>query len=326
MPSIQRRTVLGAVASSLFAASHPAWAAFPDKPIKLIVPWAPGGSTDAIARALAQRMSETMGQPVIVDNRAGAAGQIGTDAMAKGSADGYTLGIVELPHAIAPAVVAKLPYDLLRDFSPITLIGTSPLILFTGTGAENADFKTFLRNAKAAPKPPAIAHSGAGTVSHLVGEMFAARTNIQFNMIPYRGSAPALTDVASGLVAAHFATLASGAALLSAGKIRALAVTTNRRVDSPLLRTLPKMPELGFSDLVVNQWWALVAPATTPLAVLDRLRLETIGALASPNVQSRMSTLGVDLKGSTRDELRAFMRTEADRWQAVAKGIGLQPQ
>jgi tripartite-type tricarboxylate transporter receptor subunit TctC len=326
MPSIHRRTLLAAAAGSLVFSSPSAWAAYPDKPIKLIVPWAPGGSTDAIARALAQRMSETMGQSIIVDNRAGAAGQIGTDALAKSAPDGYTLGIVELPHAIAPAVVAKLPYDLLRDFSPITLIGTSPLVLFTGVGPENADFKTFLRNAKAAAQAPAIAHSGSGTVSHLVGEMFAARSKVNFNLVPYRGSAPALMDVASGQVAAHFATLASGAALLSAGKIRALAIATNRRVDAPVLRAVPKLPELGFTDLIVNQWWALVAPATTPLPLLDRLRLDTIGALSSPNVLSRMSTLGVDLKGSTRDELRTFMRSESERWQVVAKNIGLKPQ
>jgi tripartite-type tricarboxylate transporter receptor subunit TctC len=325
MSTIQRRTFLSAAACGLVAASPSAWAAYPDKPIKLIVPWAPGGSTDAIARALAQRMGETMGQSVIVDNKAGAAGQIGTDFLAKSAPDGYSLGIVELPHAIAPAVVAKLPYDLLRDFSPVTLIGTSPLILFTGNGADSADYKTFVRKA-AQGQAPAIAHSGSGTVSHLVGEMFAARTKIKFNQVPYRGSAPALIDVASGQVAAHFATLASGASLLSAGKIRALAVTSNRRMDVPSMRSVPTLAELGVKDMALNQWWALVAPATTPLDVLDKLRLEAISAMASPAVQTRMATLGVDLKGSTRDDLRAFMRTEAQRWQAVALATGLTPQ
>ena len=291
------------------------------------MPWAPGGSTDAIARALAQRMGETLGQTVVVDNKAGAAGQIGTDALAKSAADGYTLGIVELPHAIAPAVVAKLPYDLLRDFSPITLIGTSPLILFTGMGDESKDLKTFLKTSSMAKGgPPAIAHSGSGTISHLVGEMFAQRSKIKFNMVPYRGSAPALIDVAAGTVAAHFATLASGAALLSAGKIRALAVTSNARMAVPALQGVPTFAELGVKDLVVNQWWALVAPITTPIDVLDKLRLETIGALASAGVQARMSTLGVDLKGTSRGQLRGFMRSESDRWQTVARDVGLKPQ
>lgn len=323
---LNRRTALGLVGLSLLGASRIAWAAYPDKPIKLIVPWAPGGSTDAIARAIAQRMGETLGQSILVDNRAGAGGQIGTDAAAKSAPDGYTLAIVELPHAIAPAVVAKLPYDLLRDFTPITLIGTSPLILFAGTGATNKDLKTFVRTASAAANPPALAHSGSGTVSHLVGELFAARTKIKFNMVPYCGSAPALIDVAAGLVAGHFATLASGASLLSAGKITALAVTGKRRMDVPSLRNVPTLTELGIKDIEVNQWWALVAPATTPIAQLERLRLEAVGALTHESVQNRMHTLGVDLKGSTRDELRSFMRTESQRWQEVARGIGLQPQ
>lgn len=327
MPTLQRRTLLTSAAAAMATASPFAWAAYPDKPIKIIVPWAPGGSTDAIARALAQRLSETLGQPIVVDNKAGAAGQIGTDALAKSAADGYTLGIVELPHAIAPAVVAKLPYDLLRDFSPITLIGTSPLILFTGTGAENKDLKTFLKSAASNKGgPPAIAHSGSGTISHLVGEMFAQRTNIKFNMVPYRGSAPALIDVAAGIVAAHFATLASGAALLAAGKIRALAITSNGRSGVPVLRDVPTFSELGVKDMTVKQWWALVAPITTPIDVLDKLRLDTIGALVSPGVLARMSTLGVDLKGSSRDELRGFMRSESARWQTMARDIGLKPQ
>ena len=327
MSTLQRRTLLVSAAATLATASPFAWAAYPDKAIKIIVPWAPGGSTDAIGRALAQRLSETMGQAVVIDNKAGAAGQIGTDALAKSAADGYTLGIVELPHAIAPAVVAKLPYDLLRDFSPITLIGTSPLILFTGTGEDSKDLKTFLKNAATTTGgPPAIAHSGSGTISHLVGEMFAQRSKIKFNMVPYRGSAPALIDVAAGTVAAHFATLASGAALLSAGKIRALAVTSNARMGVPALRDVPTFTELGVKDLVLNQWWALVAPITTPIDVLDKLRAETVAALASAGVQARMSTLGVDLKGTSRDELRGFMRSESDRWQTVARDVGLKPQ
>ena len=321
-----RRTAIRLAGLGLLGASQSAWAAYPEKPIKLIVPWAPGGSTDAIARAMAQRMGETLGQPMLVDNRAGAAGQIGTDAAAKSAPDGYTLAIVELPHAIAPAVVAKLPYDLLRDFTPITLIGTSPLILFATPGATSKDLKTFVRAASASANPPALAHSGSGTVSHLVGELFGARTKIKFNMVPYRGSAPALVDVAAGLVAGHFATLASGASLLSAGKITAVAVTGRRRMDVPALRSVPTLTELGIKDIEVNQWWALVAPSTTPIGHLERLRLEAIGALTHAPVQDRMNTLGVDLKGSTRDELRSFMRTESERWQTVARGIGLQPQ
>jgi len=271
-------------------------------------------------------MSQTVGSPVIVDNRPGAAGQIGTEAAAKAAPDGYTLAIVELPHAIAPAVTARLPYDLLRDFTPVTMIGTSPLVFFAGMDDASRDFRTFVKAAAAAPMPPAIAHSGAGTVSHLAAELLANRTGIKFNMVPYRGSAPALTDVAAGTVAGHFATLASGASLLGARKIRPLLVTSTQRTGLPGLQEVPALAESGLEGLEIDQWWAMVAPATTPLELVERLRREAIAALDHPSVRERMAMLGVQLKGSTTAELRAFMRAETERWRKVAQDIGLQPQ
>ena len=326
MQAMQRRAFLAAGSAALFTTAQRAWAAFPDKPVKLIVPWAAGGSTDAIARAMAQRMSQTIGSSVIVDNRPGAAGQIGTEAAAKAAPDGYTLAIVELPHAIAPAVTTRLPYDLLRDFTPVTMIGTSPLVFFAGMDDDSRDFKTFIKAAAARPMPPAIAHSGAGTVSHLAAELLASRTKIKFNMVPYRGSAPALTDVAAGPVAGHFATLASGSSLLGANRIRPLLVTSMQHVNIPGLKDVAALAESGLKGLEIDQWWAMVAPATTPLDVIERLRREAIAALDHPSVKERMAVLGVQLKGSTTGELRAFMRAEAERWQKVARDIGLQPQ
>ncbi|WP_395317145.1 Bug family tripartite tricarboxylate transporter substrate binding protein [Variovorax sp. UC74_104] len=330
MPTMNRRAFLATGSTALLASSvTPAWAAYPDRPVKLVVPWAAGGSTDAIARAMAQRMSQTIGSPVIVDNRPGAAGMIGTDAVAKAAPDGYTLAIVELPHAIAPAVTAKLPYDLLRDFTPVTMIGTSPLVFFAGMDEGSKDFKTFLKTAAVAAAkgaPPAIAHSGAGTVSHLAAELLASRTKIGFNMVPYRGSAPALTDVAAGTVAGHFATLASGSSLLGANRIRPLLVTSTQRVSLPGLQNVPALAENGLRGLEIDQWWALVAPATTPLDVIEKLRREAVAALEHPSVKERLSVLGVQMKGSTPTELRAFLRSEAERWQKAAHEIGLQPQ
>lgn len=192
---------------------------------------------------------------------------------------------------------------------------------------ETKDLKTYLKSAVGSKcGPPAIARSSSGIISYLVGEMFAQRTKIKFNMVPYRGSAPALIDVAAGTMAAHFATLASGAALLSAGKIRALAGTSNARMSVPALRDVPTFAEVAIKNLVVNQWRALVAPITTPIDVLQKFQLDTISALASAVVQARMSTLGVDLKGTSRVELRGFMRSESDRWQTVARDVGLKPQ
>lgn len=276
-------SLLIAAALTLFgAASH---AAYPDKPIRLIVPWAPGGSTDAIARAIAQRMSERLGQSVVVDNRSGASGQIGTDAAAKAAPDGYTLALVELPHAIAPAVVAKLPYDLLRDFAPVSMVGTSPLVLFATPGEFKAgDMKGFLHRAKGTQAQLAVAHSGAGSSSHLAAEVLAGRAGFRYIPVPYRGSAPALTDVAAGMVAAHFATLASGSSLHGAGKLSALMITGPSRL--PALPGVPTAREAGVEGMDFNQWWAVVAPATTPVEILERLRSEVVAALNHPDRKS----------------------------------------
>jgi tripartite-type tricarboxylate transporter receptor subunit TctC len=313
------------VACTLALGSTLARAAYPDKPVKLIVPWAPGGSTDAIARAIAQRMSATLGQSVVVDNRSGASGQIGTDAAAKAAPDGYTLAIVELPHAIQPAVVAKLPYDLLRDFTPVSMVGTSPLVLFANpTEFKAGDVKAFIQRGKNPKAPLAIAHSGAGSSSHLAAEVFASRGDFKYVAVPYRGSAPALTDVAAGMVAGHFATMASGSSLYGAGKLSPLVVTGPKRLA--VLPNVPTAREAGIEGMDFNQWWAVVAPATTPIQIIERLRTEIAAALAHPSTQERLSTLGIELKASSRDELRSFMRGEVERWGAIARKAGVKPE
>ncbi|HSW19946.1 MAG TPA: tripartite tricarboxylate transporter substrate binding protein [Ramlibacter sp.] len=318
-------SMLAAASLSLAAASAGAAAAYPDKPVRLIVPWAAGGSTDAVARALAQRMSQTLGQSVVVDNRSGASGQIGTDAAAKALPDGYTLVIVELPHAIAPAVVAKLPYDILRDFAPISLVGRSPLVLFAMPAAfRNGDIQGLLQRARSPNAPLALAHSGAGSSSHLAAELLGARAGFKIVAVPYRGSAPALTDVAAGMVAGHFATLASGASLHGAGKLSALMVTGPARL--PALPGVPTATEAGIEGMDFNQWWAVVAPAGTPAPVIERLRAEVNAALAHPATRERLNALGIDLRGSSPDELRGFMRSEVDRWGAIAREAGVRPE
>jgi len=300
-------------------------AAYPEKPIRLIVPWAAGGSTDAIARAIAQRMSVTMGQSVVVDNRSGAAAQIGTEAAAKAPPDGYTFLIVELPHAIQPAVVAKLPYDLLRDFTPVSLVGTSPLVLFaTPSDFKSGDMRSFLKKAKTSGAPVPLAHSGTGSSSHLAAEVLASRGGFKYTPIPYRGSAPALTDVAAGQVTGHFATLASGSSLYGAGKLSALMVTGPTRL--PALPDVPTAKEVGIEGMDFNQWWAVVAPSTTPIEIVERVRAEISAALAHPSARERLSTLGIDLKASSRDELRSFMRNEVTRWANIARQAGVKPE
>lgn len=314
-----------AIAAAIGLVGINAYANYPEKPVRLIVPWAPGGSTDAIARAIAHRMSQTMGQNVVVDNRAGAAGQIGTDAAAKSSPDGYTLAMVELPHAIQPAVVAKLPYDLLRDFTPISMVGKSPLILFAAPAQfPNGDAKGFMQRARDSKNSLAIANSGAGSSSHLAAEVLANQGNFKIVAVPYRGSAPALTDVAAGQVAGHFATFASGSSLYGSGKLSALMVTGGERLS--VLPNVPTAREAGIPSMDFTQWWAVVAPATTPIEIVEKLRAEITAALAHPTVRERLSTLGVELQGSTRDELRRFMRSEVERWGEIARKAGVNPE
>lgn len=302
-----------------------AHATYPDKPIRLIVPWAAGGSTDAIARAVAQRMSETMGQSVVVDNRSGASGRIGTEAAAKSLPDGYTIAIVELPHAIAPAVFIKMPYDLLRDFTPISMLGTSPLMLFVNASQyKTGDIKGFLKNGRVSAAPLAFANSGSGSISHLSAELFGSATHMKINSIPYRGSAPALIDVSAGLVTGHFSTLASGTPLLASGKISALMVTGSSRFAG--MPDVPTAAEAGIAGMQFNQWWALVVPATTPIEIVQRLNKEAIAALAHPTTRERLNTLGIELKGSSSNELRTFMRSEVEHWADVVRKAGISPE
>ncbi|WP_423195624.1 MULTISPECIES: tripartite tricarboxylate transporter substrate binding protein [unclassified Cupriavidus] len=313
--------------SSLLCALLPvAHAAFPDKPIRVIVPWAAGGSTDALARAVAQRMSESMKQPVVVDNRAGASGRIGIDAVAKATPDGYTLGVVELAHAVAPAVFRQMSYDVLHDLSPISLLGESPLVLFAdSTRYRPGDIQRFLADAHKAGTPPLqFATSGNGTLSHLAAKMLETQAGLAIDAVPYRGSAPALTDVSAQQVAGHFATLASGSALLGAGKISALMVTGPNRLAA--LAGVPTAAEARLPGMQVSQWWALVAPARTPPAVINRLSEEVRAALANPQTKARLDSQGIDLKASSPAQLGERMRGEVDRWASLVKQAGIQPE
>ncbi|MCT9074012.1 tripartite tricarboxylate transporter substrate binding protein [Cupriavidus gilardii] len=315
-----------ATLSFCFAAHVPvAQAAYPDKPIRIVVPWAAGGSTDALARAVAQRMSESMGQPVVVENRAGASGRIGAEAVAKAAPDGYTLGVIELAHTVAPAVFRQMPYDLLRDFTPVSLLGESPLVLFADSTRYRAgEAQRFLADARKQGKPLQLATSGNGTISHLAAKMFEAQAGVPIDAVPYRGSAPALTDVSAQLVAGHFATLASGSSLLGAGKITALMVTGPARI--PALPNVPTAAEAKLPSLQISQWWAIVAPARTPSTVVSKLGDEVRAALANPQTKARLDSQGIDLKASSPAQLGDRLRGEVDRWAALVKQARIQPE
>lgn len=316
-----RASIIGLMSASLAA---PAFADYPDKPLKIIVPWATGGSTDALARTLAQRLAQTLGQSVIVENRPGAAAAIGTSEMAKAAPDGYTLGIIELPHALAPSVVAKLPYDLQKDLQPVAMIGTSPMILFSSSQLPAKNVAELIAAAKAAPGQISIAHSGNGTSSHVVAELLQQKAGVKFNLAGYKGSGPALLDVAGGHVQAHFATLASGFGPMKTGKVNAMAVAAEQRLES--LKDSPTFAEAGVKDFVLEQWWGVVAPKGTPPAIIEKLRVEINAAISHQNMQDRMRDLAVQPRPMTPAQFAAFVDSEVKRWAVVVKTAGIKPE
>jgi tripartite-type tricarboxylate transporter receptor subunit TctC len=297
---------------------------FPTKPIRVIVPWPAGGSTDTIGRIVGQRHTTLAGQQVVIDNRAGAAGTIGVNLASKSSADGYTITIVEAAHVIMPATTAGLGYDLARDFAPLTMVGASPQILFIHAALPAKSVADFVAAAKAKPDLVPAAHTGPGSFTHLTAELFQTRTGTKFNHVSYKGAAPAFIDLGSGQVHMFMATLASGAGILRTGRIRAIAVAGEKRVAA--LPEVPTFAELGIQDLVVTQWWAYVAPAKVPGAVLARLQKDLVGAIDDAAVRERITELAVDVSTSTPARLKAHIADELQRWAVVARGAGLKPE
>ncbi len=311
-------------ALSLTAGLLPAWSiaqTFPEKPVRLIVPWAPGGSTDTIGRTLAARLSQTIGQQVVVENKPGAGGMIGAEMGARAAPDGYTLTIVELPHATAQALMAKVPYDLNIDFAPVAYIGASPLVLFANHQLKANNLKDVVALSKE-KAGISFATSGTGSISHLVGELLQKQAQAQFVFVPYKGSAPALLDLSAGEVQTFFATLASGAGALKTGRVKAIGVTSAKRVAA--LADVPTVGESGYQDLIVEQWWGVVAPAKTPAPVLEKLKAEFAAAIAHSSMKERMLALAIEPGNMSPDQFRTFMGDEARRWGKVAKDANIK--
>ncbi len=327
-PSLKRRELLAgssAFACLALAGTARADAPYPDRPIRLIVPWSAGGSTDVLARAVGQNLGDLLGKPVVVDNRPGASGRLGIDAMAKAPADGYTAAVIELAHAIAPSVFQKMSYDVMNDTAAVSMLGQSPLILFVDADSYRpGQYAQFVADARKSATPFAIATSGNGSISHLAAGLFSKETGLPLDLIPYKGSAPALTDVAAKVVKGHFCTLASASALLGAGKIVPLMVSGNRRIAQ--LPQTPCASELRLSRMDFGQWWALVVPARTPKPVVDALYRATAATLNDKRVQARISALAIDLGARAPDDTMAFVRAEAAKWAKVTAELGIKPE
>jgi len=311
------------VAAVLVAAGTPALQAqdYPAKPIRLIIPYTPGGTADMLARTMGQKMAASLGQQIIVDNRPGAGGNIGADLAAKAAPDGYTIvmGTVAT-HAINPNLYATMPYDADKDFAPIVLVATLPNLLVVNPSVPAKNVKELIALARAKPGELAFASAGNGTSQHLSGELFKKMTDVDMIHIPYKGSAPAVSDLIGGQVQLMFDNIPSSLPQVRAGKLRALAVTGPKR--SPVLPDLPTLSEAGLPGFSITSWFALFAPAGTPSKILLRLNKEAAKAIASQDLRQQWMAQGIEPAGGTADQLAEFRRIEAPKWAKIIRDSG----
>lgn len=316
---ISRRTAtvrMSALFASLALATTAALAQFPDKPIRLVVPFAPGGGTDLIARTLGQGMSKELGQTVVIENKPGAGTIIGTDIVAKSPADGYTLVISTFAHAVNPSLMSKLPYDNDKAFAPVILIGKGPNVLVVRAESPFKSVKDILDAARASPGKLNYASQGNGTSAHLAGEMFDNLAKVQMKHIPYRGAGPALTDLMGGQVDMIFGTATAVSSGLESGKLRALGVTGAER--SAVLRDVPAIAET-IPGYVMESWYGLYAPAGTPPEVIARLNAAAKKAVATDEFRKKVEQEGLVISAGAPAELDAYVRAEEARWRRIVK-------
>jgi tripartite-type tricarboxylate transporter receptor subunit TctC len=295
---------------------------YPSRPVRLVVPFAAGGSTDIIARTIGQKLNEAWGQPVVVDNRPGGSTVIGTDAVAKAPPDGYTLLITPAPFTIVPSLMAKLPYDPARDFEPVTLINTTPLVVVVHPGVPAKSIKELVSLAKRKPGALNYGSSGSGGSNHLAGELFNAMAGVKMVHIPYKGNAPALADLVGGHVDVVFNGLTSAMPLIKSGRLRALAVTSLKR--SAALAGMPTLDELGLKGFQAVAWNGLTAPARTPKEIVARLNADVLKVVRSPELSERLKTEGSDPVGNSPEQYAAFLREEIAKWRKVIQYAGIK--
>ncbi|WP_370653254.1 tripartite tricarboxylate transporter substrate binding protein BugE [Lacisediminimonas sp.] len=315
--------LLASIIAGLMAMPVASAQPYPSKPIRLIVPFPPGGTTDIIGRAVGDRLSRELGQPVIIDNRGGGGGSIGAIAIAKADPDGYTLGIATVStHAVNPACNPKLPYDPIKDFVPITNLARTPNVLLVNPKFPAQDFKQLISLLKQSPGKYGYASSGACGIGHLMGEKFKASTGTFLVHIPYRGAGPALNDVLGGQVEIMFDNLPSSLPFIQANRLRPIAIAWNKRLDS--MPNVPTFAELGLKLVNDPAWYGLVAPAKTPDDIVRKLHDATVKALNSPEVRERIKASGSDVVGNSPAEFAAEIRGELLRSQDVVKKQGIK--
>jgi tripartite-type tricarboxylate transporter receptor subunit TctC len=322
-----RRVALGGALALAAAALLPSLAAaqsFPTKPIRIVVPFPPGGSTDLLARRIGEKLAAVWGQPVVVDNRAGAGGTLGADYVAKSAPDGYTLLMgVTGSNAIANALYPKLPYDVVKDFAPVSLVVSSPLVLVRNPSFAPKTVQELVAAAKAKPGSISYGSPGNGTSMHLTGEMFKLSAKVSMLHIPYRGSAGALSDLMGGQIDTMFGDFLVVWPQLEAGKLQPVAVTSKTR--HKMLPHVPTIAESGYPGFEALSWQGLFAPAATPPAIVEQLNREVNKALASADIQEYFGSRGFTLGGSSATEFKAFVKVEADKWAKIVQASGAKP-
>jgi tripartite-type tricarboxylate transporter receptor subunit TctC len=312
---------LAAIAVSMSFSPSAQAQPFPSKPLRIVVPFPAGGTTDVLARAVAQKLTETLGQPVVVDNRPGAGGNIGAELVAKSPPDGYTLlmGTVGT-HAINPGLYPKMPYDHVRDFAPVILVAGVPNVLVVNPSLPVNSVQELIAYAKANPGKLNFASSGNGTSIHLSGELFKTMAGVQIMHVPYKGSAPALQDMVGGQVQLMFDNLPSSLALIKGGKLKALAVTSSARAAA--LPDVPTMAESGLPGFEASSWFGLLAPAGTPQPAIAKLNAEVARWLASPEAKEKLLAQGAIAAGGTPEDFARHIAAETAKWQKVVKESG----
>ena len=297
--------------------------AYPIRPIRAVVPLAPGGGTDTVGRLVMSKLGELLGQQIVVDNRGGGGGTVGTDLVAKAAPDGYTILMGSITtNAVNPVLYKKLPYDHIRDFAAISMIGTVPNALVVHTSVAAKTMKEFIALAKASPGKVAYGSSGIGSAPHLSMELIKSMAGITMTHVPYKGAGAAVADVLGGQIQALCSSLAGLLPHIKSGRVRALGVTTSGR--NPQLPDVPTIAESALPGYEVLIWYALFAPARTPSAVIARLNAETVKALNSADLKDRLTQQGLDVASSTPEALAAYVKSETAKWAKVAKDSGAQ--
>jgi tripartite-type tricarboxylate transporter receptor subunit TctC len=309
-------------ASALALAPFASAQNYPTKPITIIVPFPPGGTTDVLARAIGQKLNEAWGQPVIVENRPGAGATIGAAQVAKAAPDGYTLLMGAVHHTIATSLYPKLSYDFQKDFAPITIVALVPNVLTVNPDLPAKNVKELVAYGKANPGKLTYGSNGQGTAQHLIGEQFASITGVDMLHVPYKGSGPLTTDLMAGQVLMSFDTMTPVLPHIKAGKLRALAVTTAKR--SAALPDLPTLAESGLAGFDQGTWFGLLAPAGTPKDVVAKLSAEVVKILKSPEIQKRWLEIGAESGTNTPEDMAATIRSDTERYAAVVKKAGIK--